>query len=259
MGHQKAALEILMTIFTAESITQTPIGRILLQWYLRLGLLVTGTAGAEVNLPQHWLDSFVVQCQSQLLLDPQNLEWTCEKAEIQLRLISIDLFRIDSRRKLGELQGDLLSIEHEKLSFKLQRWREDVEQTLGDPSRLLNIAKQEIQTQLFHFFPHGVPFLERPLASVTLLLAEWHTLCMLHMAKTPRNIAAKTSAILGDVTRHAEALCQIIEASLQTTMLPRGLLLLMHPALAIAATYLLKSPPRLLWLRERFAWLESCG
>ncbi|PSS05298.1 hypothetical protein BD289DRAFT_457598 [Coniella lustricola] len=259
VGHQKAALEILTTIFTTESIIQTPIGRILLLWYLRFSLLVADLAGSEATLPQDWIENFVLQSQSQLLLEPQSLEWTCEKAEIQLRLLSMEVYRFESRRKSADSEDGTSDIEHERLSFSLQQWREEVEPILDDSSRPYDNAKQDVQTQLFRFFPHGAPFMGTPLASITVLLAEWHAICLLHMSKAPRAITAKTVAILGDMARHAEAICQIIEAALQLKTLPRGLVIMLHLALLVAVAYLSKSPMRFLWLRERFAWLESCG
>ncbi|KAF3767367.1 hypothetical protein M406DRAFT_252114 [Cryphonectria parasitica EP155] len=259
MGHQKAALAIFKNLFQADTIPQTPVGRILLVWYLRFDIFVASMGSIEPSLPRQWEENLSAQCQAQLSIDPQNLEWLCENAESHLRLLSMDMCCITSRRKTGELTEEEFGVEHSRLSLRLKSWREHLDPMLTDPSRRFKPLTQSDQTRLFHYFPDGAPLYEGPLAHTTVLLTEWHSMILMHMTQISNDLLANASAILGDMAQHAEAICQIIEAAEQWTTIPSGLLTMLHPSLAIAAMYLMKSPRRYAWLREKLSYLEHCG
>lgn len=228
-------------------------------WYVRLDVLVSTVGSTEPKLPRQWAENVAAQYRTYLLNEPENLDWLCEDTENQLRLLYLDACCLNSGRKTGKLTQDEFGAGHEKLSCQLRDWRRNLDPLLTDPSQLFVPSKQGKQAQLFHYFQAGTPIFKGELTTTTALLVDWHSLNLVHMTSIAGDSLAKTPAFLAEMAQHAEAICQIIEAAEQCTIVPKGLLVMLHPPLAAASLYVVQSPRRHAWLREKFAWLESCG
>lgn len=262
MGHQKAAFEILTQLFTPQSIVQTSVGRTILVWYLRFDLYVASMGTFEPSLPRHWIETLLEQCQAQLYADPRSLEWIYERAENQLRLMTRDMCSLIARRKSGEFAEDTFQTEHKKMTIRLREWRDTLHPALTNPARLapsINSMTKTSQRKLFNSILGPVPIYEAPLSFTTALICEWHSVTLVHLCQVTGDSGAGASAVLGDISRNAGAVCQIIDAAKNWPNRPHGLLTMLHPALGMAGLFLPRTVAIHKWLREQFAWLESCG
>lgn len=262
MGHQKAALEILTQLFTPQFIVQTPMSRTVLVWYLRFDLCVASMGTFEPSLPRHWIETLLEQCQGQLYADPRNLEWIYERAEGQLRLMTRDMCSLLARRKTGEFTEDIFQTEHRKMTIRLREWRDTLHPALTNPARLVTTSDpgaQATQLKLFNSISGPIPIYDPPVSFTTALICEWHSVTVVHLCQVTGDSAAAASAILGDISRNSGAVCQIIEAAKYWPTRPKGLLTMLHPSLGLASLFLPRSLRIHKWLREQFAWVESCG
>lgn len=263
MGHQKAALEILTQLFTPQSIVQTPMGCILLVWYMRFDLFVASMGAFEPSLPRHWIETLKEQCQAQLYIDPRNLDWIYERTENQLRLISRDMCSLVARRKSGEFTEDTFQAEHRKITLRLREWRDNLHPALTNPALLVpvpNSGTHAAQPKLFNSILGPVPIYDQPLSFTTALICEWHSVAVVHLCQVSGDGSeAAAATVLGDTSQNAGAVCQIIEAAKNWPATPEGLLTMLHPALEMAGLFLPRSLRHHKWLREQFAWVESYG
>lgn len=260
MGHQKAALEILTQLFTPQSIVQTPVGRIMLVWYLRFDLYVASMGTFEPSLPRHWIETLGEHCQAKMYGDPTNLDWVYGKAENQLQLLSRDICSLVARRKTGEFTEQAFQAEHGKMTIRLREWRNALHPAAVDPAGFASsqpgtpVGRPELFDRGPYAAPahHGSPF-------TTALICGWHSMVLVHLCQVAGDSLAEASAVLDDTARNAEAICHIIESVKHWVARPNGLLIMLHPALTLAGLFLPKTPRYHTWLRQQFAWVESCG
>ncbi|KAK7748797.1 hypothetical protein SLS53_000821 [Cytospora paraplurivora] len=258
MGHQRAALEILTQIFTPQVMAQTSLNRTVLAWYTRFDIQVGLMGGFEMGLPRDWYSTLDEYCRAKIANDPEDLDWCYESSENRLRLISVDLCALVAKRSRGELREDVFVSEHVRLAHRLQEWKANMEPALTDTARLVPSASNSPE-RLFSIYLNQVPIYDAPLSTTTLLVCEWHAMVMTYLYQIAGNVQRSDAPGLGDITQHAEAICQVFEAAQQWPSIPKGLLLMLHPCLAIAALFLPRSPAHNTWLRRNFALLERSG
>ncbi|KAJ0113854.1 hypothetical protein J7T55_010098 [Diaporthe amygdali] len=256
MGHQKAALEILSQLFTPQSIVETSLNRTILSWYIRFDILVGLMGGFVTSLPRDWFVTFDEFCRAKLASEPDNLDWLYERAENRLRLICHDICLLVVRRARDNLTGASATVEHENVARQLREWRETLEPALTDPTRLIVSSAYSSDESLS---ARPALLYDSPLTSTTLLLCEWHAMVMMHLYQASQDSQGQISTGLGSLSQHAEAISQIFNAGEQWASGPKGLLIMLHPCLTIASMFLPPSPGSNVWLRKKFALLESSG
>ncbi|KAI3399705.1 hypothetical protein diail_6054 [Diaporthe ilicicola] len=258
MGHQKAALEILSQLFTPQSIVETSLSRTILSWYIRFDILVGLMGGFVTSLPRDWFVTFDEHCRTRLAGDPDNMDWLYERAENRLRLICHDICLLVARRARENLTGPSVTAEHENVARQLREWRETLEPALSDPSRLVALPAYS-SDEHSGTLSRAPPLYEPPLSSTTLLLCEWHATVMMHLYQESQEGRGQIAQGLGSLSQHAEAISQIFNAGEQWAAGPKGLLIMLHPCITIASMFLPPRPGSNVWLRKKFALLESSG
>ena len=173
-----------------------------------------------------------------------------------------------------------LAAEHRALSKQLAEWRDGWNPGLEDRSYLIASFDQgrrlppRRQHDTIDFAP-ATPY-DPSVFVKTLLTAQWHSVTLMlesHCPTTNITTTNKNDATtrLGDVESavgrdsseslrsHALAICQIFEAAEQWPGSPKGCLISMQSCLAMAALYGPHDGCHQMWLRKRFAMLESMG
>ncbi|CAN8102972.1 unnamed protein product [Discula destructiva] len=262
-SHQKAACEILTQLYTSETILQTSIDRAIFCWYMRFDITIASMGFSSPSLPRHWVAANDIYFQKLALSEPDNLQWSFEKTEAALGLISVDMCILAARRKTGELTENEFRAEHKHLTTRLREWRDTLDPGLADPAHLVLTSLRgspSSQSKLFSYFSDHVPLYAEPYCFTTAIICEWHSMVLMHLCQAGDTRAeAEAVAQLGDPSQHAVAICEIIDAAERWPMVPHGLLMMLHPVLGLAAVFLPRSTRHHVWLREQFAWLESCG
>jgi hypothetical protein len=137
MGHQKAAFEILTTLFTPETIMQTPTGRMILAWYARFDVFVAIMGGFRTALPREWFTTFVEFCQKQQSTHSDSLKWKLEGASGALRLISMEMSLLFASGNRGEISPQDFAFEHQRLTESLLAWSKNLDPAITDPKYLV--------------------------------------------------------------------------------------------------------------------------
>ncbi|KAI2469381.1 hypothetical protein F4781DRAFT_431428 [Annulohypoxylon bovei var. microspora] len=258
MGHQRAAFEILTRLFTPQTIVNSPTSRMLLTWYIRFDVFVGMMGGFETNLPRQWFSSVVQHCREQVEKDPQNIGMKMELHASALRLISRDMSILYAKGGRGELSVEDFAVEHDRITKRLYEWKANLDPALTDPNFLVTDFQHKIPLNedniidpykpghLYHF----------PLFSTTVLTAEWHSILVMHKSQEAFALQQKPSEELNTL---AHNICEIFEGVQLWPSAPNGALIPIQACLAIAALFLPRENRYHMWLRRKYALLESLG
>ncbi|KAI1379278.1 hypothetical protein F4677DRAFT_326738 [Hypoxylon crocopeplum] len=258
MGHQKAAFEILTRLFTPQTVMNAPASRILLTWYIRFDVFVGMMGGFETNLPREWFSNVVQICQEKVENDPQNVGMKTELHASALRLISRDMSILYARGGRGEISGQDFAAEHDHITNRLYEWRATLDPALTDPKFLVTDFRDKVPLDKDDIVdPYKPGYLyEFPLFSTTVLTAEWHSILVMHKSQEAFALQQEPS---DELRRLAYAICEIFEAVQLWPSAPNGALVPIQACLAIAALFLPRDGRHHMWLRRKYALLESLG
>ncbi|ORY63247.1 uncharacterized protein BCR38DRAFT_344223 [Pseudomassariella vexata] len=258
MGHQKAALQIMLQLLTPQAALQSPVIRMLLTWYVRFDVFVGMMGGFETRLPRGWFSAAVEYYENQVTTDGDHVSWKTEAASATLRLISVDMSILYARGGRGELSSEEFATEHDHLTARLYEWRDDLDPALVDPAYRINefaharrLGEDDIVDPYAAGYLYG-----HPLFSTTLLLAEWHSITMMHKSQEALALQQEPSAELRNL---AFTICQIFEMVQKWPLTPKGTIVILHAPLAIAALFVPRDTKHHMWMRRKFALIERLG
>ncbi|KAI1105850.1 hypothetical protein F4804DRAFT_340904 [Jackrogersella minutella] len=258
MGHQRAALEILTRLFTPQTIMNSPTSRILLTWYIRFDVFVGMMGGFETNLPRQWFSSVVQYCREHAENDPRDLGMKTELHASALRLISRDMSILYARGGRGEISGEEFAAQHDRITRRLYEWKDNLDPALTDPNYLVTNFQHKApldEDDIVDPYKPGRLY-DFPLFSTTVLTAEWHSILVMHKSQEAFALQQKPSDELRGL---AHSICEIFETVQLWTSAPNGALIPIQACLAIAALFLPRDNRHHMWLRRKYALLESLG
>ncbi|KAF5632656.1 transcriptional regulatory moc3 [Fusarium tjaetaba] len=258
MGHQKAAFEIITSIFTPQTVMQTPVGRMCLSWYARFDNFVALMGGFPTDLPREWFRAMLDFYQSGITSNPDELHWKIDAWSARLRLISYDMSILFARGSRGQISQEDFMKEHELLNQQLIEWKEKRDPALQDPKYLIkDFPSAETLDPDDFVNPYTVGILyDFPLFDVTVLCAEWNSIMIMHKCQSS---GMRPDQLFADLNRHAYRTCQYFETLEFWPSTPRGVLVLIQACIAIAALFCPQDARHHMWFRRKFALLETMG
>ncbi|KAI1505301.1 fungal-specific transcription factor domain-containing protein [Biscogniauxia marginata] len=258
MGHQKAALDILTRLFTPETVMESPASRMLLTWYVRFDVFVSMMAGFETTLPREWFSTSVRFYQEQVEREPNHLGWRTEAQAAALRLISVDMSILYAKGGRGEILGDAFTTEYGRISNQLYEWKNKLDPAITDPTFLVtdfNPKEALDENDIVDPYKPGHLY-DFPLFTTTVLMAEWHSIMIMHKSQEAFTLQREPSDELRSLSL---AICEIFEAVQLWPSTPNGTLTIIQPGLAIAALFLPRDAKHHGWVRRKYALLEATG
>lgn len=258
MGHQRAAFKILTQLLTPQTAMQTSVSRILLTWYVRFDISVGMMAGFETTISREWLSTAVQFSETQIANSPTDLTWKTEYYATSLRLLSMDMSILFAKRRRGEISSDRFSVEHKYFLSQLHKWRSSLEPAVTDPSYLVTdfgYRRPLEDDDVVNPYKPGYLF-KGPLFRMTILLAEWNSLILMHKSQEALVMQQEPS---DEIKSHALMICEIFETVETWPGTPKGALMPIQPCLAMAALFLPRDSRHHMWMRRKYALIESLG
>ncbi|TDZ61090.1 Transcriptional regulatory protein moc3 [Colletotrichum trifolii] len=258
MGHQKAAYEMLIHMLTPETASQSPLGRMIVSWYGRFDIFIALMGGFPTMLPRKWFTVFVEYCDQQSAIEEDNLNWKFEAESGRLRVISREMSTLFARGSRGQISADDFATEHERIQKALHNWKDGWDHSITDPAHFVTDfghARPLTEDDIVNPFVPGVLY-DYPLFPTTMLTSEWNSTTMMHKCQSPTTKRAELYAELKD---HAYAICQIFEAVEDWPQQPKGSLIMIQACIALSALFLPQDPKHHMWIRRKFALLETMG
>ena len=258
MGHQKAAFEVMTKLFTPQTVMQTPVGRVALMWYARYDVFIGIMGSFGTSLSRDWFVTSMTYYDARAATEPRNLAWKIEASSARVRLISQEMSDLFAKGAKQEFTDEEYAAEHRRLSASWDEWKNSFDTTLNDPAYLVTDFPTDRTLDaddIVNPFAPGVLF-RPPLFASTLMACEYHSTSLMHASQSPATLTDEDRAKL---TEHAYAICRICETVELWPHSPPGSLLLLQACLGIAALYLRPDPKHYLWIRRKFALLETMG
>jgi len=258
MGHQKAAFEVFTKLFTPQTVMQTPIGRVALMWYARFDVFIGIMGSFKTSLGRAWFAAPVEYYESRAAAEPHNLGWKIEACSARLRLLSQEMSHLFAQGAKQEITEEEYIAEHRRLSTLWDEWKNSWDPALKDPACLVNDfpgSPTPDPDDIVNPFAPGVLF-RHPLFASTLMTCEYHSITLMHASQNAMRLTDEDRARLME---HAYAICQICETVEFWPHSPAGSLIVLQSCLAIAALYVRRDPKHHMWIRRKFALLESIG
>ncbi|KAJ4300349.1 hypothetical protein N0V88_003022 [Collariella sp. IMI 366227] len=258
MGHQKAAFEVLTQLFTPQTVMQTPVGRAALVWYTRFDTFISIMGTFKPSLSSEWLSAPIKYYESRAIAEPSNLRWKIGACSALMRRISMEMSLLFARGAKQETTEGEYAAEHRRLSAVWDNWKSSWDPALTDSAFLATDipSNQTLQPcDIVEPLAPGVLF-RLPLFASTLMTCEYHSVALMHGSQSAEKLTEGKQAML---MQHAYAVCQIFETVQLWPHNPPGSLSILQSCLAIAALYVQRDARHHMWMRRKFALLETMG
>ncbi|OTA01977.1 hypothetical protein A9Z42_0023020 [Trichoderma parareesei] len=258
MGHQKAAYEVLTQIYTPLTVMETSIGRMCFSWYARFDNIVALMGRIPTEIPRVWFTTMITYYQSQIACYPEDLRWRIEDRSARLRLISWDMSMLYARGSANQISKSDYANQHNYLTAQLEEWKANWDPALCDEQFLVTDFNWRLPLNSDDIVDPYRPGLlyDHPLFNNTVITMEWHSILIMHKTQSPE---LSNEELFAEVSSHAFAVCELFECLEFWPDLPPGVLIAVQPCLAIAGLFLPHDPSHNMWLRRKFALLETQG
>ena len=258
MGHQKAAFEVLTQLFTPQTAVQSPVGRVAVMWYSRFDVFIGIMGSFKTSLSREWFTAPVEYYESRAVVEPLKVGWKIEACAARLRLFSMEMSLLFAKGAKQEVTEEEYAAEHRRLSTAWDDWKSNWDPAMLDPAFLVTEfpgSQTPDPNDIVNPFAPGILF-RQPLFASTLLTCEYHSVALMLGSQSATKL---TDEERGMLMQRAYAICQICETVELWPHSPPGSLVILQSCLAIAALYLRRDPRHYMWLRRKFALLETMG
>jgi len=260
MGHQKAAFEILTQLFTPQTAMQSPIGRVAVAWYSRFDVFIGIMGSIKTSLSREWFSASAEYYEARAAGEPHRTAWKVESCAARLRLASMEmsvLYAMGAQREIGEEQ---YTAEHRRLAAAWDEWKGSWDPALTDPAFLVtefpgSMAAAPDPDSIVEPFTPGALF-RPPLFASTVMTCEYHSIALMHGSQRAGPLTDEERARL---TAHAYAVLRICESVERWPQSPASSLVILQSCLAIAALFVPRDARHHMWIRRKFALLETMG
>jgi hypothetical protein len=227
-------------------------------WYYRFDNFVALMGGFPTELPKEWYDAMLVFHQSQVAANPGSIESRVEVFKAMMRRITYDMSIVFARRSRGQLSPEEFNHEHDKITQRLMEWRSSLDPILTDSRYLVNEFPQKEPLGSDDLFdPYQPGFLyDFPLFTTNILMVEWLSVVVMHKSQAPNDVLMASFPELG---AHSYQICQYFETLERWDSTPKGTLIAIQPALSLGALFIPQDAQHHMWLRRKFARLETEG
>ncbi|KAI9663007.1 MAG: hypothetical protein M1821_008054 [Bathelium mastoideum] len=263
IGHQRAALTILKTFYTPESIQETPTLRKILMWYYQFDLTVGFLSGNGVILEKEWIARCHERSLREKQANPSNVALTIEEYMNHHRLLATDLAILIAKRTRAK-KGLVCQSEQEfwtecnSLAQRIAHFENYRDPALNDS------GKEEYDFSGWRPRPSNDivdPTRQRPFYTGELFPMNFALidLCAIKVMFQYKLVQLEGKPQSADCTKEAFKAAQMFEAIQLCPDSRPGALLAMHHSLAMTCLFLPRDERTTMWLRRKFVSVEANG
>lgn len=258
MGHQKAAYEILTTLYSPQTIMQNETLRKILLWYIRFDLFVGFQSASETVLGREWFDACHDYYVQQLRINPHDLTLKYEERFAYSRLLATDVAILFSRKNKGLVSDEVFTAELADIDQRFLGFEQDIDPILLDPSALITDftgAPPRHPDDIVDPYDHRLLYGGDLWTTNHLLLDFWSIDIMYKLQLT----MVQRRPPPQEVVLRAYRTCQLFEAIELYPGAPPGAVIEARASFGIATLFLPKDERHITWFRRKFAKIEISG
>ncbi|KAL8935717.1 MAG: hypothetical protein Q9211_004549 [Gyalolechia sp. 1 TL-2023] len=258
LGHHRAAYSMLTELHTVETIMESEIRRKILAWYLRFDLFLGFISGYKTVLGREWFAANEHYYVSQARQHPRDIYSQLEAAVASHRVLLMDMALLFAKLPSGAISFPEFSRENVLLAQRISDWKQSLEPLLSDDRYLVtsfeNASPRDKDDIVDPYRPGGL--FQGPLWRMNFLMMDWLGTNILHTYQTALVMKQPVPAGLVD---SALEVCRLFETVEYWPGSVPGSVLSAQAGLGIAALFLPKDARHTVWIRRKFAVIESQG
>lgn len=258
LGHQKAAYEMLLELYTPETIMETEVRRKILCWYARFDVYAGLMSGYGTVLGREWSYAYEQYYVDQWHQNPNDLDAHIEAAIAVHALNAMDMTLLFSKLPRGEISVPNFMKENQALSDRIRTWKKDVQPLLDRSEHLVTSfegARPRDPDDIVDPYVAGTIY-KGPLFAVNYMLLAWYALDLMHKYQTALMLQQQPPAELVNIALEQ---CRLFEAIEYWPGSPPGSMLVAGASVAMASLFLPKDEKHSMWCRRKFAMIENMG
>lgn len=258
MGHQKAAFEILVKLFTPQTVMNTALGRACLRWYFRFDNMIALFGGFPTTVSRSWITAMTSFYNTQAISYPHDLRWKLDVRQVQFLQLTYDMALLYAKGSRGQTTADEFQSQHSEIERKLQSWKDSWDPNLTDERFLVKDfpwRRPLDPDDIVDPYAPGVLY-NPPLFNTTVLTAEWKAVCIMHKCQTP---GITMEELEDEVSSLAYSICQTNEAVQRWPLTPPGTVSALMQCVSLATLFLPQDTRHQTWCRRKFALMEQLG
>ncbi|OCL02839.1 hypothetical protein AOQ84DRAFT_303910 [Glonium stellatum] len=258
MGHQKAAYELLTTLYTPHTIMQNETLRKILLWYIRFDLFVGFQSASETVLGREWFNVCHDYYVQQLRTNPHDLTLKYEERFAYSRLLATDVAILFSRKSKGLMSDEVFATELADIDRRFSCFERDIDPILLDPSAQVKDftgAPPRQPSEIVNPYEPGLLYSGDLWTTNYLLLDFWSIDIMYKLQLT----MVQRRPPPPELIHRAYRTCQLFEAIELYPGAPPGAVIEAQASFGIATLFLPKDERHVNWFRRTFARIETLG
>ena len=248
---------MLMELYSSQNIMETEVRRKILVWYSRFDVMGGLLSGNEIVLGRDWFVAAEEYYRQQSLSYPMSIDYKIEATITRHRLMAVDLALLYAQLPRGDISTDDFIRESEGFAEQIRSWNETLDPVFFDEAYLVNHfggLQPDPDDIVNPYLPCGLH--KGPLYTLNYMRIDWHAIDLMHQYKTASLLGRPPPPRLGEL---ALEICRIFEAIEFWPESPPGAFLKAQGNLALAALFLPKDKKHIMWVRQKFAKIESLG
>ncbi|MCJ1306133.1 hypothetical protein MMC08_008951 [Hypocenomyce scalaris] len=258
LGHQKAAYEMLLELYTPETIMATEVRRMILCWYGRFDVFAGIMSGYGTVLSREWFYAYEQYYVGQWLQSPNDIDSHIEAAIASQGLIATDMTLLFSKLPRGEITVPNFMMENQIISERIRTWKKELDPLLNLSGYLITSfegARPREPDDIVDPYIPGTVY-KGPLWTVNFMLLAWYAVDLMHKYQTALMLQQQPPAELVNLALEQ---CRLFEAIEYWPGSPPGSMLVAGASVAMASLFLPKDEKHSMWCRRKFAMIENMG
>ncbi|PNS21771.1 hypothetical protein CAC42_1625 [Sphaceloma murrayae] len=261
MSHQRAACEILTSLFTPENIMINETRRKVIVWYLRFDIVTGLVSGEETVLGREWHSAVTDYYIRQEADRPTDLGCVIEASFAKSRLLATDIAGMFGKKAKGVITDDEFGTAVEEMKRLVEERDRDITGAFEGKRRYVesfpNAPAEGERGEEDIVDSTATDYLwAGELWSWNLILIDWWAIKLVFLGQLYQ---LDKSVNPMQMLELSYKICRIFEGMEYSELDNRSAILGAHASLGIAATALPKDAKHSIWFRRKFAVIERCG
>ena len=256
--HQKAACEIIKTLYTPETMMQTDTSRTLFAWYIRFDIFVGFMAGSETLIGIEWFQAYYDSTQRLTMMEPGKINYKLEALNAENRLLGMNMTMLFAKLPSGKITIAEFAEKNQMLLQSIETWAEQVRALRLNSDHLVykfNNRRPLVSEDIVDPFEPGVIF-DTTFFSANYMLMDCLALEVMHKMQTSTILQLPPSPDLTDLSLQQ---CQIFEAMQEYEGAPSGAFLPAQVNIGLVCLFVPRDDRHISWCRKMLARFENCG
>ncbi|EOD43211.1 putative c6 finger domain protein [Neofusicoccum parvum UCRNP2] len=258
IGHQRAAYEIITSMYTPQTIMQNETLRRIINWYQRFDLMGGIMSGYETVLGRDWFLACTEYYTQQTRDRPHDVGCKFDEKLSFVRLFANDSSTLFSRKAKGQISDEVFAAECMALDKRIDEWLEHLDPALTDSSKhITNFDGAPARDPDDVVDPYDPQFMYGDeLFPMNIVLIDYWAIALMFKMQLCNVFQKEPSP---EVQKMAYDICKMFESLEMYPHSPPGIVIEASAAIGMGVVHLPRDDKHVMWGRRKFAKVEAQG